>query len=99
MNKEQITENNTNAFMDVGDLLDDLENKKMTPFVNSVIVANGLFNTAININRGEDIEHITVHLSPVQRVVFVWAYLEAVTGFIEFAMGYYTLPEAINVPK
>ena len=99
MNKSQIAALNDNAYLDVNDLIKDLEKKRNTPFVNSVIVAKGLRETIYQISNGMDKAHNTHKLTPLQREIFVWAYLEAVTGFIEHSLVSHTMPEAINVPK
>ena len=99
MNQAQIKDHNAAGLMDVSLLLDDLEAKTHTPYLSSVIVARGMWDTIHQIIAGRDTEYHTDELTPYQRVIFVWAYLEALTGFIEFALQSNTLPEAILVPK
>jgi len=99
MNRTQIEEHNQDALLDADLLLDDLIKKKHTPFINSIIVANGLRDTAKQIMDGFDEGYHTNKLTPYQRVIFVWAYLEVLTGLIEYSLQSNALPEAILVPK
>ena len=99
MNQTQIREHNETGLQDATELLDDLKSMKHTPYVNSVIVANGLLDTANQIMNGFDEGYHTHKLTPYQREIFVWAYLEVVTGFIEHSLVSHTMPEAISVPK
>lgn len=95
MNKTQIQQHNEEGLMDVDLLLDDLTKKRHTPYLNSVIVASGLRDTANQIMNRFEMKHLT----PLQRSIFVWAYLEVLTGFLEYAMSNHGMPESIGVPK
>ena len=99
MNKTQIQEHNDEALLDVDLLLDDLIKKRHVPYLNSVIVANGLLDTVNQIRNGFDTDYHTAELTPYQRAVFVWAYLEVLEGFIEYAMSEHGMPECIGVPR
>ena len=99
MNKTQIQEHNDEALLDVDLLLDDLIKKRHVPYLNSVIVANGLLDTVNQIRNGFDTNYHTAKLTPYQRAVFVWAYLEVLEGFIEYALSEHGMPESIAVPK
>ena len=99
MNQTQIQQYNQDALLDADLLLDDLIKKKHTPFINSIIVANGLRDTAKQIMDGFDEGYPINKLTPYQRVIFGWAYLEVLTGLIEYSLQSNTLPEAILVPK
>jgi len=99
MNKPHIQHHNEEALQDADELLTDLKAKRHVPYINSVIVANGLRDTAKQIMDGFDEGYHTAKLTPGQRAVFVWAYLEVLTGFIEYSMQANTMPEGISVPK
>jgi len=99
MNKPHIQHHNEDALLDADLLLDDLIKKRHVPYINSVIVANGLRDTAKQIMDGFDEGYHASKLTPYQRVIFVWAYLEVLTGIIEYAMQANTMPEGILVPK
>ena len=99
MNRTQIEEHNQDALLDADLLLDDLINRRHVPYINSIIVANGLRDTAKQIMDGFDEGYHTNKLTPYQRVIFVWAYLEVLTGLIEYSLQSNALPEAILVPK
>ena len=99
MNTIEIRQKNEDGFDDVVELLNDLKDKTHTPFINSVIVANGLLDTANQIMHGLDQDYHTSKLTPYQRQIFVWCYLEILTGFIEFALENHGMPESISVPK
>jgi len=99
MNRTKIKENNYVGLVDVSSLLDDLAKESSTPYVNSVIVAKGLFDTANQIFNGFDEGYHTHELTPLQRQIFVMAYLEILIGFIGFALSEHGMPESIGVPK
>ena len=99
MNKTQIQNHNEEALHDADELLTDLKSKRHVPYINSVIVANGLRDTAKQIMDGFDEGYHTHKLTPYQRVIFVWAYLEVLSGLIEYSLQANTMPEGINVPK
>ena len=99
MNKNQIQQHNESGICDTEELLNDLKAKSHIPYLNSVIVADGLYSTAIQIMNGFDKDYHTTKLTPYQRQVFVWAYLEILTSFIEYALEHHGMPEAIFVPK
>ena len=99
MNRTQIEEKNQDALLDADLLLDDLIKKRHTPYINSVIVAIGLRDTAKQIMDGFDEGYPTNKLTPYQRVIFSWAYLEVLSGFIEYSLQANTMPEGILVPK
>ena len=99
MNRDQIEEQNYDGLENASSLLDDLSKKPSTPYVNSVIVAKGLFDTANQIFNGFDEGYHTHELTPLQRQIFVMAYLEILIGFIGFALSEHGMPESIGVPK
>lgn len=99
MNKSQIQDKNEEGLIDLIELLDDLKHKQFTPYLNSIIVANGLRDTIQQIKDGFDEEYHTAELTPYQRAVFVWCYIEVLTGFIEYALENHGMPESIGVPK
>ena len=99
MNKTQIQDHNDEVLMDVDLLLDDLNKRRHVPYLNSVIVAGGLRDTANQIMNGFDTDYHTAKLTPYQRQVFVWCYREILTGFLEYALSEHGMPECILVPK
>ena len=99
MNKPHIQHHNEEALHDADELLTDLKAKHHTPYINSVIVANGLRDTAKQIMDGFDEGYHTNKLTPYQRVIFSWAYIEVLSGFIEYSLQANTMPEGILVPK
>ena len=99
MNQSTLKNHNKEALQDADELLADLKAKRHVPYINSVIVANGLRDTAKQIMDGFDEGYHTNKLTPYQRVIFVWAYLEVLTGLIEYSLQSNALPEAILVPK
>ena len=99
MNKLQIQQHNEEELVAAEELLDDLKAKHHVPYLNSVIVANGLLDTVNQIRNGFDTDYHTAKLTPYQRAVFVWCYLEIITGLVKYALSEHGMPESIAVPK
>jgi len=58
-----------------------------------------LRDTINQIREGFDEGYHTEKLTPSQRAVFVWCYIEVLTGFIEYCLQANDLPEIIVVKE
>jgi len=76
-----------------------LRSRHHVPYINSVIMIEGMLKTATEIASGDDKGEWSEDMTPFHRVVFVQAYLELVIGYIDYALDDKDCADRINVPK